>query len=124
MVFFGATYVLLENMSESHLPIAIAHGEGRAQFRSVEAQNQLEATGLVALRFIDNKLQTTTNYPENPNGSPDGITGFCSEDGRVTLMMPHPERVFRAVQNSWHPDDWGENSGWMRLFFNARRFVG
>ena len=116
--------VLLEDMSESHLPIAIAHGEGRAQFRSVEAQNQLEATGLVALRFIDNKLQTTTNYPENPNGSPDGITGFCSEDGRVTLMMPHPERVFRAVQNSWHPDDWGENSGWMRLFFNARRFVG
>ena len=116
--------VLLENMAGSHLPIAIAHGEGRAQFRSVAEKSQLEAEGLVGIRYVDNKLQTTSIYPANPNGSPDGITGICSKDGRVTLMMPHPERVFRAVQNSWYPEEWRENGGWMRLFFNARKFVG
>ena len=116
--------VLLENMAGSHLPIAIAHGEGRVQFRSVVEKSQLEAEGLVGIRYVDNKLQTTSIYPANPNGSPDGITGICSKDGRVTLMMPHPERVFRAVQNSWYPEEWRENGGWMRLFFNARKFVG
>jgi phosphoribosylformylglycinamidine synthase len=116
--------VLLDTMSGSHLPIAIAHGEGRAQFRSAVAKKQLETAGLVGIRFVDNNLQITSTYPANPNGSPGGITGVCSEDGRVTLMMPHPERVFRAVQNSWYPEDWGENGGWMRLFLNARRFVG
>ncbi len=116
--------ILLDTMSGSHLPIAIAHGEGRAQFRSAVAKKQLETAGLVGIRFVDNNLRITSTYPANPNGSTGGITGVCSEDGRVTLMMPHPERVFRAVQNSWYPEDWGENGGWMRLFLNARRFVG
>jgi phosphoribosylformylglycinamidine synthase len=78
----------------------------------------------VALRYIDNNLQVTETYPANPNGSPAGITGVTSLDGRVTIMMPHPERVARAVTNSWHPDDWKDDSAWMRIFRNARVFVG
>lgn len=115
--------VLLRGMHGSHLPIAISHGEGRAAFAAPQGAEQLEAAGLVGMRYIDNQLHTALNYPANPNGSPNGITGISSRDGRVTLMMPHPERVFRTVLNSWHPGDWGEDGGWMRLFYNARRFV-
>jgi len=116
--------LLLADMAGSHLPIAVAHGEGRAEFASESALERLEGSGTTAMRFIDNSLQTAATYPANPNGSPNGITGVCSLDGRATIMMPHPERVLRTVTNSWHPDDWGEFSPWMRLFRNARRFVG
>ena len=116
--------VLLSGMEGSHLPIVVAHGEGCAQFASADEQASLEAAGLVAMRFIDHDLQLADTYPYNPNGSPDGITGLCNEDGRVTIMMPHPERVFRAAQLSWCPPEWGTDSGWMRLFRNARVWLG
>ncbi|MXX17035.1 MAG: hypothetical protein F4Z52_07460, partial [Gammaproteobacteria bacterium] len=76
----------------------------------------------VVMRFVDNRHRVTETYPLNPNGSPAGITGLTNADGRVTIMMPHPERVFRTVTNSWHPDSWGEDSPWMRMFFNARQW--
>jgi len=82
------------------------------------------AGGLVSLRFVDNHGRPATAYPANPNGSPLGITGLTSRDGRATILMPHPERVFRTVQNSWHPEEWGEDSGWMRMFRNARAWIG
>jgi phosphoribosylformylglycinamidine synthase len=109
-------------MTGSQLPIAVAHGEGRAEFRS--AADEADADALVALRFIDNRGGVATRYPANPNGSPHGIAGLASEDGRVTILMPHPERVFRTAQNSWHPASAGEDSGWMRMFRNARAWVG
>jgi len=115
--------VLLAGMAGSHMPIAVAHGEGRAEFHGHAALQALEESGTTTLRFIDNHLAVTESYPANPNGSPNGISGVASLDGRVTIMMPHPERVFRTATNSWHPDDWGDYSGWMRLFRNARRFV-
>ncbi len=110
--------VLLQGMQGSRMPIAVAHGEGRAEYRG----NAQPGVG-VSLRFIDNHGQVAAKYPANPNGSPDGITGLTTDDGRVTIMMPHPERVIRAVQNSWRPDDWEEDSPWMRLFRNARAWV-
>ncbi|WP_137971113.1 phosphoribosylformylglycinamidine synthase [Pseudomonas sp. F(2018)] len=115
--------IFLQGMAGSRLPIAIAHGEGHAEFESEEALLEADLSGTVALRFIDNHGKVTENYPANPNGSPRGITGLCSRDGRVTIMMPHPERVFRAVQNSWRPDEWQEDGGWMRMFRNARVWV-
>ncbi|MDH3948407.1 MAG: phosphoribosylformylglycinamidine synthase, partial [Gammaproteobacteria bacterium] len=115
--------ILLTDMAGSRLPIAVAHGEGRAEFmRAEDAQQTLDA-GLVALQYVDHYGQATERYPFNPNGSPAGITGLCSEDGRFTIMMPHPERVFRSVQYSWHPDEWGEDGPWLRLFRNARRWL-
>lgn len=116
--------IFLRGMAGSRLPIAIAHGEGHAEFESEEALLEADLSGTVALRFIDNHGKVTERYPVNPNGSPRGITGLCSRDGRVTIMMPHPERVFRAVQNSWRPDEWQEDAGWMRMFRNARVWVG
>ncbi|UTW45403.1 phosphoribosylformylglycinamidine synthase [bacterium SCSIO 12696] len=116
--------VLFKGMAGSHMPVAVAHGEGRAEFANTEARNTCDNSGLVSLRYIDNQLNMTERYPANPNGSPAGITGVCSSDGRVTIMMPHPERIFRTVTNSWAPDDMGEDSPWMRMFRNARAFVG
>ena len=116
--------VLFRGMAGSHLPIVVAHGEGRARFASVETQARLEAEQQVTLRFIDHELNTTEVYPHNPNGSVAGITGMCNADGRVTIMMPHPERVFRAAQMSWRPPQWQTDSGWMRLFRNARTWLG
>jgi phosphoribosylformylglycinamidine synthase len=110
-------------MEGSHMPIAVSHGEGRAEIDESE-MNDLLAGGEVCMQFIDNTLDVTTTYPMNPNGSPAGITGVTSEDGRFTAMMPHPERVYRTVQNSWHPKDWKEDSPWMRIFRNARDWVG
>ncbi|WP_407363046.1 phosphoribosylformylglycinamidine synthase [Pseudomonas luteola] len=111
-------------MAGSRMPIAIAHGEGHAEFRDAAALQAADASGTVSLRFVDNHGRVTETYPANPNGSPLGITGLTSRDGRVTIMMPHPERVFRAVQNSWIPRDWqGEDGGWMRMFRNARVWV-
>ncbi len=117
--------VLLKGMNGSVLPIAVAHGEGRAEFATrLEAEKCLN-TGLVSLRYVDGKQRYTETYPLNPNGSMFGITGLCSEDGRALIMMPHPERVFRTCQNSWHPDSWtDEFAPWMQLFNNGRIFVG
>ena len=115
--------VMLQGMAGTHMPIAISHGEGRAEFSSSEALAELQKSRQIALRFLENNLQVADRYPANPNGSPEGITGVTSVDGRATLMMPHPERVYRTVLNSWHPADWGEDSGWMRIFRNARTFT-
>jgi phosphoribosylformylglycinamidine synthase len=116
--------VLLQGMAGSHMPIAVSHGEGRAEFSDDNAMQQCDTSGLVAVRYIDNNLHVAEQYPANPNGSPKGIASLTSKDGRATIMMPHPERVFRTVNNSWHRKDWGEDGGWMRLFRNARVFVG
>ncbi|WP_217476512.1 phosphoribosylformylglycinamidine synthase [Stutzerimonas stutzeri] len=115
--------IFLQGMAGSRLPIAIAHGEGHAEFESEEALLEADLSGTVALRYIDNHGKVTERYPANPGGSPRGITGLTTRDGRVTIMMPHPERVFRAVTNSWRPDDWQEDGGWMRMFRNARVWV-
>jgi phosphoribosylformylglycinamidine synthase len=116
--------VLLDGMVGSVMPIAVAHGEGRAEFASTDACAALDTSGLVAARFVDHYGNATEHYPENPNGSPSGMAAISSRDGRATVIMPHPERVFRTVQMSWHPVDAGEDSPWMRLFRNARVFVG
>ncbi len=114
--------IFMQDMIGSRLPVAIAHGEGRAEFSDVI--DQLVQSELVALRYVDHHGVATEQYPMNPNGSPLGITGLTNSDGRFTIMMPHPERCFRSVQNSWHPDQWGENAPWLRMFLNARKWVG
>ncbi len=116
--------LLLEGMAGSRMPIAVSHGEGFVEVRDGTHLAALEAKGLVALRFTDNFGKVTESYPANPNGSPNGITAVTNESGRVTIMMPHPERVFRTVSNSWHPAEWGEDSPWMRIFRNARKQLG
>ena len=114
--------ILFKEMKGSHMPIAVSHGEGRADCSLKQATALLD-NELVVLQFIDNHLEVTENYPMNPNGSPLGIAGVTTPDGRFTAMMPHPERVFRTVQNSWHPAGWSEDSPWMRIFRNARIFI-
>jgi phosphoribosylformylglycinamidine synthase len=116
--------IFFAGMVGSRMPIAIAHGEGHAEFVSSAAIDACEASNSVAVRFVDNRGRMTERYPANPNGSPRGITGLTTKDGRVTILMPHPERNFRAVQNSWIPEDWTEDGGWMRMFRNARVWVG
>ena len=111
-------------MAGSLLPIAVAHGEGRAEFADEPAAAAFESSGRVAVRFVDSRGEVARRYPENPNGSPAGIAAITSDDGRATLIMPHPERVFRAAQYSWRPRTWTEDAPWMRLFRNARAFVG
>ena len=110
--------LFFSGMAGSRMAIATAHGEGRALFDSTRGK------AIVALRFVDNRGVPTETYPLNPNGSPEGITGLTTADGRFTILMPHPERVFRTVQQSWHPQGWGEDSPWMRMFRNARKWVG
>ena len=114
--------LFFEGMAGSRMPIAVAHGEGFAEFR--DAAQMSAARKLVALRFVDNSGQATERYPLNPNGSPEGISGLTTVDGRFTIIMPHPERVFRSIQNSWRPDAWKEDGAWMRMFRNARRWIG
>jgi phosphoribosylformylglycinamidine synthase len=109
--------VLLAGMAGSRIPVAVAHGEGRALYEGPDR-------GLVAARYVDNLGEVATTYPANPNGSPGGITALTSADGRATILMPHPERVFRTITNSWAPADWPEDGPWLRLFRNARVFVG
>ncbi len=116
--------VLLAGMQGSVLPIAVAHGEGRAEFDADSGAGRLESGGLASLQFVDNRGQATERYPFNPNGSPSGLAGVCNADGRITALMPHPERVFRSVQNSWAPREWREDGGWTRIFRNARVFLG
>ena len=114
--------VLLSGMAGSRLPIVVAHGEGRATFNGATDLGELSASEQIALRYVDNYGGVTGVYPFNPNGSVAGITGLSAAGGRVTIMMPHPERVFRTLNNSWHPEEWGEHSPWLRLFQNARAF--
>jgi phosphoribosylformylglycinamidine synthase len=115
--------ILLSGMGDSVLPIAVAHGEGRAEIDQ-PGREALEAAGLIAARFVDHHGAPTERYPDNPNGSPAGITAVTTPDGRVTALMPHPERVFRTVQLSWHPPEWGEDGPWLRMFRNARAWIG
>ncbi|HEX7082085.1 MAG TPA: phosphoribosylformylglycinamidine synthase [Gammaproteobacteria bacterium] len=115
--------ILLRGMVGSELPIVTSHGEGRAAFAAAEHLERCDA-GLTALRYITNRGEPADRYPANPNGSPRGIAGLTNEDGRVTIVMPHPERAFRTVQHSWHPADWGEHAPWQKLFDNARDWVG
>jgi phosphoribosylformylglycinamidine synthase len=116
--------ILLAGMEGSRIPIAVSHGEGRAEFKHENQMVNLQNQGQIALRYIDNYGHVTTQYPANPNGSEQGVTGLTSIDGRSTIMMPHPERVFRAVSNSWQAEEWNEDGPWMRMFRNARVFVG
>ncbi|EKF9449984.1 phosphoribosylformylglycinamidine synthase [Vibrio cholerae] len=116
--------LFFSEMAGSRMPIAVSHGEGRVEVRDAQHLAAIEQSGTVAIRFVDNFGQPTQAYPSNPNGSPNAITGLTTQDGRVTIMMPHPERVFRTVANSWHPDNWGENGAWMRMFQNARKYFG
>jgi phosphoribosylformylglycinamidine synthase len=112
--------ILLRGMAGSRLPVAVAHGEGQAVFANAVDQ----AAARVSLRYIDGDGNVATQYPLNPNGSPDGITGLTTTDGRTTIMMPHPERTPRAINHSWHPDDWNGDSPWLRMFRNARVWCG
>ncbi len=116
--------ILLAGMEGSRMPIAVAHGEGQTEYRNEGDIAALAKSAQVALRYVDNYGQATERYPFNPNGSAEGVTGLTSEDGRVTIMMPHPERVYRTVQHSWHPSEWEEQAPWLRLFQNARKWLG
>ncbi|HEX5656389.1 MAG TPA: phosphoribosylformylglycinamidine synthase [Polyangiales bacterium] len=107
--------ILFAGMEGSILPIAVAHGEGRAE---------LQGNALVSARFVDHRGEPTERYPQNPNGSPEGVCALTTPDGRITIMMPHPERVTRALNHSWHPSEWSDASPWMRLFRNARVWLG
>jgi phosphoribosylformylglycinamidine synthase len=110
--------IFLSGMTGSKLPLVVSHGEGRAVFSGDQTKAR------VALRYVDNRGQIATTYPFNPNGSPDGIAGVTTADGRFTVMMPHPERIFRTVQMSWHPGNWGEDGPWLTMFRNVRKWVG
>jgi len=113
--------ILLNNMAGSRIPVVVAHGEGQAKFQSDKAAQ----SAIVSLRYIDNYGKPTEIYPANPNGSPQGQTGYTTPDGRFTIMMPHPERVFLKKQFSWFPADWPhEDSPWMQIFRNAREWIG
>ncbi|TFW09405.1 phosphoribosylformylglycinamidine synthase, partial [Oxalobacteraceae bacterium OM1] len=112
--------IFFADMAGTQAPIAVAHGEGYADF----SQTGDIKEAIVAMRWIDNNGRATETYPYNPNGSPQGITSVTTPDGRFTVLMPHAERVFRTVQNSWHPEEWGEYSPWMQMFRNARKWVG
>lgn len=116
--------LFFDGMQGSRMPIAVSHGEGRAEFANEQGASAAMQSKAVALQYVDNYGKVTQNYPANPNGSPLGIAGLTSSDGRATIMMPHPERVFRTVANSWHPENWQEDSAWMRMFRNARVYLG
>ncbi len=114
--------IFLENMAGSRMPIATSHGEGRVSFKN--DTDRFTASHMIAARYVDNYGDVADTYPANPNGSVDGICGLSNEEGRVTIIMPHPERVARTMQNSWHPDEWGDDGPWMRMFRNARVAIG
>ena len=114
--------VLLKGMQDSILPIAIAHGEGYATLSDTDIAG-MTAHGQIAMRYVDSQGSPTEHYPLNPNGSPQGVTGVCSTDGRVTIMMPHPERNLKAYNHSWKPEEWNKDGAWLRLFRNARAFL-
>jgi phosphoribosylformylglycinamidine synthase len=114
--------LFFRGMAGSRIAVPTAHGEGYAEF--ADAAQLAAAQPLVTWRYVDNHGRATETYPFNPNGSPQGITGLTTADGRFTILMPHPERAFRTVQNSWHPDGWGEDGPWLRMFRNARVWAG
>ncbi|MEY3375209.1 MAG: phosphoribosylformyl-glycineamide synthetase, partial [Pseudomonadota bacterium] len=114
--------LFFSGMDGAILPIAVAHGEGYTEYQSQTQMNDVLNHQLATLRYVDNYHKGTSAYPMNPNGSPEGITGFTSENGRFSIMMPHPERVYRAVQNSWHPETWDELAPWYKMFANAYQF--
>jgi len=114
--------LFFEGMAGSRMPIATSHGEGRVSF--VNDSDRYMASHTIAVRYVDNYGNVADHYPANPNGSLDGICGLSNEDGRITIMMPHPERVVRTTQNSWHPDHWGDDGPWMRMFRNVRVAIG
>ena len=116
--------LFFQGMEGSVLPIAVAHGEGYTEFRDAHAAQAFSKSGLVAGRFVNNRHDFTEHYPLNPNGSPAGMTALTTTTGRVTIMMPHPERVHRSACMSWAPKDWPEDSPWMKMFYNARAWVG
>ncbi len=116
--------IFFAGMAGSRMPIAVAHGEGFTEFTDASAVTSVLQQQLATVRYVDHAAAATETYPFNPNGSPQGLTGFTTQDGRFSIMMPHPERVFRTVQHAWHPDDWQEDGPWMRMFRNARTFVG
>ncbi|OEY65017.1 phosphoribosylformylglycinamidine synthase [Marinobacter sp. X15-166B] len=116
--------VFLEGMAGSRMPIAVAHGEGRIELEDSVTVAALADRNQVALRYVDNRGEVTERYPFNPNGSEGGVTGLTTTDGRVTIMMPHPERLFRTAQYSWAPAEWGEDGPWLRMFRNARKWIG
>ncbi len=115
--------LFFKGMGGTRIPIAVAHGEGFTEFHDANAVNLVLDKQLATARYIDNASTPTEVYPFNPNGSPQGLTGFTNTDGRFSIMMPHPERVFRTVQHSWHPDEWQEDGPWMRMFRNARCYT-
>ena len=116
--------LFLEDMVGSILPVVVAHGEGRAEFSDAETAAAALTERRACLRYVDNRGRPAEHYPANPNGSPGGVTALTTRDGRVTIMMPHPERLFRTVQYSWHPPHWPEDGPWLRMFYNARRRIG
>ncbi|KEY90770.1 phosphoribosylformylglycinamidine synthase [Candidatus Photodesmus katoptron] len=113
--------IFLSGMEESQIPIVVSHAEGCVEVRDEAHLLAIEDSGTISLRYVDNYGQHTQKYPSNPNGSPNAIAGLTTKNGCVTIMMPHPERVFRTISNSWAPEDWGENGAWMRMFQNARK---
>jgi phosphoribosylformylglycinamidine synthase len=115
--------IFLNGMEGSMIPIATSHGEGRVQYIHSDDKELLMNSGSVTIRYVDNYGQPAANYPDNPNGSESGFAGFCSKDGRATIMMPHPERVMRTEQYSWCPDDWKDDGPWARFFLNARDWI-
>jgi phosphoribosylformylglycinamidine synthase len=119
--------IFMAGMEGSQLPVVVSHGEGRAVFADAAAMPEKSALvirrEMAALRYIDNHGAVAATYPANPNGSPDGLAGVTTADGRFTIMMPHPERIIRTAQMSWHPRGWGEDSPWLNLFRNARRWL-
>jgi len=117
---YDSPSVLFNDMAGSRIPVAVAHGEGRVHFNNDADRGSAQ----VALGYVDNHGQMTERYPLNPNGSAYGVTGLTTDDGRVTILMPHPERVARSINNSWYPPTWGERGPWARMFDNARVFVG
>jgi phosphoribosylformylglycinamidine synthase len=115
--------MLFDGMVGSRMPVAVAHGEGQVNFVTDALSQQVQNDSLVSMKYVDNLGNATEKYPYNPNGSVAGITGLTTKDGRFNIMMPHPERLFRTVQHSWHPDEWGKDGPWLRLFRNARYWV-
>jgi len=121
---YDSPSLFLKDMAGARLPIAVAHGEGRTVFADPNGLLRAQEAGIVTLAYVDSYGRPTERYPYNPNGSSAGSTGFTTQDGRFTIMMPHPERMFLTKQYSWHPDDWNEDGPWLRLFRNARVWIG
>jgi phosphoribosylformylglycinamidine synthase len=115
--------LFFKDMAGSILPLPVAHGEGLVAFDDAKSMHYANDNHLVSMQYTDNQMKPTKSYPNNPNGSPQGITSLTTLNGRATIMMPHPERVFQTRQLSWHPADWEERSPWLKMFQNARSWV-